>query len=325
MKWKEIVIGAIAALLVTLFGGIGVYYWTKEPDAKKTELLYYSLNQVATFKGGTTNLGFNVARISNDGGIPAHQVVLTVQYPSTTITDYSVESPSGLKPKTQTIDKHKAEFLFKALVPSEAVTISLLTSSPEVPKISLRSSSSLGKSVEEKKPTASARGRANRFAEYFIPIVGLLSIALGIRALRVFRKLVGRLRTSKNNFAFLLLHQGLMKEAEAILNDAIRLGEDGAYSLSNLAVCKAKAGQVSEALSLNRAARFYSTEKHERAVVTFNDALIALAAENKDEFFQKLKEAVELSSKRIREYCEYSVHLSDVKSDLRYAEIFQNA
>ncbi|TBW11080.1 tetratricopeptide repeat protein [Azotobacter chroococcum] len=325
MKWKEIVIGAVATLLVTILGGIGVYYWTKEPDAKKTEFLYYSINQVATFKGGTTNLGFNVARIHNDGGIPARQVVLTVQFPAATITDYSVESSSGLKPKTQTIDKQKAEFLFDVLVPSEAVTVSLLTSSPEVPKISLRSNDSLGKPDEEKQTTTSAKNRANKFAEYFIPVVGLLSIALAIPAFRVFRNSVYHSTTSKNNFAFLLLHQGLMKEAETILNDAIRLGEDGAFALSNLAVCKAKASQMSEALSLIRAARFYSSSKHEHAVVTFNEALVNLVTENKDEFFLKLKEAVEKSPKSIREYCDYSVHLTDVKSDLRYAETFQNA
>ncbi len=324
MKLKEIIIGAVATLLVTILGGVGVYYWTKEPDAKKTELLYYSVNQVATFKGGTTNMGFNVARIHNDGGIPARQVVLTVQFPTATITDHSVESTSGLIPKTKTIDKQKAEFLFDVLVPSEVVTVSLLTSSPEVPKISLRSNDSLGKPDEEKQTTASAKNRANKFAEYFIPILGLLSMALAFPVFRVFRK-SNQPSSSKNNFAFLLLHQGLINDAEGILKDAIRLGEDGAYALSNLAVCKAKAGQVPEALSLIRAARFYSSSKYEHAVVTFNDALISLIADNKEEFFLKLKEAVEQSPKMIREYCDYSVYLTDVKSDLRYAEAFQNA
>lgn len=326
MKWKEIVIGAVSTLFVTVLGGVGVYYWTKEPDTKKAELLYYSLNQAATFKGGTTNLGFNIARIENRGGVAARNVVFTVEYPGASITDYSIESPSGVKPKSQSIDKSRAEFEFDTFVPSEQLTFSFLTSAPSVPKISLRSDSSLGTSLPEETTKISARReRANEFVSRVIPIVGLISILLAIPLFYVFREYFGRVGSSRNNIAFLLLHQGLIEYAEAILMETLQHGEDGPFALSNLAVCKAKSGHIEDANRLNRAAQFYAVGKHEKAVVAFNDALIALAADKKEEFFEKLKNAVLLSPKRIKEYCGYSSHLNEIKSDSRYAEVLRDA
>lgn len=326
MKWKEIAIGAVSTLFVTVLGGVGVYYWTKEPDTKKAELLYYSLNQAATFKSGTTNLGFNVARIENRGGVAARNVVLTVEYPGASITDYSIESPSDVKPKAQSVAKSRAEFEFDTLVPSEHVTVSFLTSAPSSPKISLRSSSSLGTpSPEETSKTSSRRERANEFVGLFIPIVGLISIVLAIPLFFVFRKYFGRIGSSRNNIAFLLLHQGLTEFAESILMETLQHGEDGPFALSNLALCRAKAGQIENANLLNRAAQFYAIGKHEKAVVAFNGALIALAADKKEEFFEKLKNAVLLSPKSIKEYCDYSSHLNEIKSDPRYAEVLRDA
>jgi hypothetical protein len=323
MNLKEIIIGSVATLVVTVLGGVGVYYWTKEPDAKKSELLYYSINQVAKFSGGTADVGFNIARIHNDGGVPARNVVLKVDFPSANITDYSVESASGLKPKSQSIDKQKAIFVFDALVPSDAVTVGLLTTSLESPKISLRSNDSLGKPEEEKVVSTKDSG-VRRLAVYYTPLLGLFALVALLILFRMRRISIKSPAESRNNMGFVLLHQGLITDAESILDNAVLSGEDGALALSNLAACRAKNGNIPEARSLIDAASFYSKSKHELAVVKFNDALISLLVGDTNDFFIRLKDAFALSPKSIKQYCEYSVFLTTVRSDPRYDAVVRN-
>lgn len=214
MKLKEILVGAVVTLVVTFLGGVGIYYWTKEPDEKKTEALYYSISQVAKFKGGEKNVGFNIAKIRNQGGLTAKNVVLRIDFPSANITDYSIESASGLKPKSQSIDKQKAVFVFETLVPSDDVTLGLLTSTSETPEISLRSNESLGK-LEEKKPISSAKEKINRLAVYYIPFLGISAILALFYVLRTGRRVEevddSIPINSRNDMGFVLLHQDLLQ------------------------------------------------------------------------------------------------------------------
>lgn len=326
MNIKENLIGAALTLAVTVLAGIAVYYWTKEPDSKKTEVLSYSVNQVARFSSGTTHVGFNVARVRNDGGVPAHNVVITVDFPTATITDHSVESASGLTSKSQTIDKGKATFVFDTLVPSDAVTVSLLTSSLETPEVKVRSNDSLGQ-LEKEKVISPTKEKLNKFLAYFVPIVGVISAASSIFLTRVARRrpvqVEPKRHSSRNDMGFILLHQGLTADAESILNEAVLAGEDASFSLSNLAVCRAINGNTSEARGFISAASFYATDSREKAVVKFNDATVSLVDTDTSDFFVKLKEALTLDPEEIQRYCEYSVLLDNVRSDSRFAASLQ--
>lgn len=326
MKFKEIFVGAFVTLVVTVLGGVVLYYWTKEPDEKKSEALYYSISQVAKFKGGEKNVGFNIANIRNQGGLTAKNVVLKIDFPSANITDYSIESTSGLKPKSQSIDKQKAVFVFETLVPSDDVTVGLLTTTSETPEISLRSNESLGK-LEEKRTISSAKEKINRLAVYYIPLLGVIAVLVLLFATRMGRKVEEVedliLSNSKNDMGFVLLHQGLVTDAETILDHAVHSGEGGVYSLSNLATCRAKNGRIQEARSLINAAFFLAHSDHENAVITFNGALVSLYAGDTSDFFTKLKDAAALSSESIKSYSEYSVHLSGIRTDPRYDAIFR--
>lgn len=321
MQWKEIIIGAVSTLLVTVLGGVGVFYWTKEPDSKKGELLFYSKNQAATFKGGTTNVGFNVVAVANEGGLPAKEVVVSIKYPVASISDYSIESQAGIKPIKQQIDKQHAEFVFEGLVPAERLSISILTTAPDEPVVSVRSNSSLGKPIEERALNESGKKPYAEFSEKLVPLTGLLSVILITPTLFVFRRYFRRIGNSKNNVAFLLMHQGLTKYAEEILVKAINMGEDGEFTLANLAVCRAAAGDFPEAASLIKAARFYAASPHALAVISFNEALILLFENKTDDFFAKLNEAVEKSPRQIKRYCEFSTLLASIKNDGRYLAI----
>jgi hypothetical protein len=50
MKWRDVIIGAVSTLLVTILSGVVVFYATKEPDEKKQELLSYTVNETAVFQ-----------------------------------------------------------------------------------------------------------------------------------------------------------------------------------------------------------------------------------------------------------------------------------
>lgn len=49
MKWKDVLIGALITLAITVFGGIIVYYVTKEPPKKISEKLIYSVENPQNF------------------------------------------------------------------------------------------------------------------------------------------------------------------------------------------------------------------------------------------------------------------------------------
>ena len=56
MKWRDIFIGAIASLVVTILGGVIIFYVTKEPPAPEPdEYLIFNIDETATYKTDLTN------------------------------------------------------------------------------------------------------------------------------------------------------------------------------------------------------------------------------------------------------------------------------
>jgi hypothetical protein len=49
VKWKDVVTGAAITLLVTILGGIVVYYLTKEEKIEKNEYLKYKIESPVSF------------------------------------------------------------------------------------------------------------------------------------------------------------------------------------------------------------------------------------------------------------------------------------
>ena len=324
MNWRDIVIGAVASLAVTIIGGVAVYYATKEPDTKRTERLVYSIQQTASFTGEAQDLAFASVRVSNQGGVAAKHVTVLVTQKAAEIRDLSIDPSPGLKEVSRNRESDSVQLDYSALLPGEAVTINLLLSLPENPVVSVRSESTRGVAQDSiERSSRSPNSKLNRFSEILVPATGLLSFALFFVSMARLRRFgyLDSFSSDRNSVGFLLLHSGLITDADHVLTAAVRAGRHDAYALSNLATCKALTGDQKQAEQLLRAAKFRERKGHINAVVLFNRAIIHLVAGEKAAALQDLRDAIKVSPKEIRRYCEGSVHLDVLRDDQEFKEI----
>lgn len=327
MKWKDILIGALVTLTVTVVGGIAIYYFTKEPEDQHREHLLYTVQQSASFTGGTKDVTFSTVRVRNTGGVAARNVIVVALLDDTDIRDVAIESDSGSTIVKRELAPSRFEITYAALLPSEVVTINLLLASESKPAVSVRSDESFGSEVPSNFESVSIASGKRRFLEISVPVTGSLLVAL-MAALVLWVRRYGALglpSTDANNAGFVLLHQGLVDDAIGILHTAVQQGRYDPYVLSNLALCKALKGEADEARKLLRAAKFREASGHACAVVSFNEALIALVGNDVTAGIERLRAAVDISPKEIRRYCERSIHLDKVRDEPRFQEIIKGA
>lgn len=318
MNWKDIIIGSIATLLVTILGGVGVYYFTKEPAEKNEAILTYSTDETANFKGGETSVAFTNYKIFNQGNRPSENIIVSIKYPSATIKDYSIESATGVKAASVQVDKNTAIIKFSSLLPSENVNISLLLSKKETPEFSAKSSLSLAKPLQYAGSSGeSPKVAINKFTEFFMPLFAVIAVIMSYFLSRKIKK-GSHPSTNKNNMAFLLFHQGEFDNAKEILDSCIKNGDDGSYALSNLAACEAHLGNLQRSNILITAAEFFAHSKREKSIVFFNKSIISLIGGDDTGFISNLKLAVELEPDDIKRYCDYSSIFNSVRNDVAY-------
>lgn len=315
MNWKDVLIGAISTLAVTVLGGVVIYYVTKEPELKSRELLAYSVRSSGDFSGDKERVAFTSIVIANRGGRVANNVVANIKFSGPLIKDLTTDTVPGTR-EDRNVAKDLARLTYHKLLPGEAVTVNLLLDSPARPTVTVRSDESLA--VSESTLGAEKTEKLtdiNRASSLVVPISALIFSILSIKILKGAKKLgiANGMLSNKNNAAFLLLHSGLSKEAEEILTESVRSGQYDSYTLSNLAVCKAINGDIEKAGALMSAAKYRDTNDHAAAVVLFNDALLNLISEKRSEAIADLKKAITLSPKEIKRYCERSVHLKDYR------------
>lgn len=327
MRWKDILLGAFASLAVTVLGGIAVYYLTKEPDYIRSERLVYSIQQSASFTGGTRDIAFATITVENDGGLAAKRVSLLVTFKTAEIRDLSVVTKVGSRDSTRRVKPKSAELTFETIVPKESITLNLLLSSPERPSISVRSEASLGLEGPLERRSSARMSKINEFLAYAVPLTGVLLgtfVALVTALMRRWGYLE-LLSSDRNNAGFLLLHHGFVDDARDILTSALHAGRYDPYTLSNLALCKALKGEYEPARRLLRAAEFRERSGHGKAVVLFNEALVFLVEGKKDEAMATLKKALASSPAQIRRYCQRSVHLDPIRNDPAFHELVKDA
>ena len=322
MNWKEILLGSISTLVITVVGGIGVYYYTQEPDIKKSESIVYYVNKSANFKGQQEEIAFSSIRVLNRGGISAKNISIQLSTKDALIKDMSIDSDSKIQEISRSLDTHSVKLLLSTLPPNEEVSVNVLLSKGESPSINVRSDSSLGVNGFEVRAENSTKEIVNNASILFLPFTGLfLSLVLSFAFLRLKRQGL-MLSTSQNNAGFILMHNGLIDEALDILNAALSKGQYDVLVLSNLALCKSIKGDNDAAKKLLRAANFTKVSGHAKAVVIFNDALISLLNSSIDDALVKLKKSLELSPKEISSYSKNSVHWDSIRSQARFTDLF---
>ncbi|MBJ7575255.1 hypothetical protein [Luteimonas sp. MC1828] len=317
MQWKDVLIGAISTLAVTVVGGVAVYYATKEPEFKARELLTYSVRSSGDFSGEKERVAFTSVVIANRGGRAATNVVASIKFATPSIKDLATETVLGAN-EERAITSEQATLSYLKLLPGESITVNLLLSSPAQPVVTVRSDESLA--VNEASLGTEKRERRtelNRASSLVVPISAFLFIVLTALFSRKAKRLgiADSMLSDRNNAAFLLLHSGLPKEAEDILTASLQSGRYDSFTLSNLALSKAVNGDPEKAAALMHAATYRETKGHAAAVVLFNEALLNFTSGKRSEAIAALRKALVLSPRQVKKYCDRSIHLNNYRAD----------
>src|SRR5512133_3909496 len=145
MRWKEVIVGAFAALVVTVLGGVIIFYWTRQPPQEQLmERLIYSIDKPQSFETEKTKTTYQTIRIGNFGSAPATNVNISVKVDSgVAIVDKNISlssGPAGIYNVSFFSPQHLS-FCIRNLTPDENVNISLKFDGivAALPKINIKS------------------------------------------------------------------------------------------------------------------------------------------------------------------------------------------
>lgn len=322
MKLRDYLSGAFSALAITIVGGVVVYYVTKEPEQRTRELLVYSMRTSASFSGSKERISLATVNVQNRGGKAAKNVVAIIEFGSPLIRDVASESLPGSHDSKQ-VTNQSAMLKYPTVLPGETIVIDLLLKSPATPTVVIRSDESLAKPVTGLEDKVFVNRPWNAIASTLVPISGLflgVVFAIGLKALRsegVF--------LDKNNAGFLLLHSGLVNEAESVLISAVQGGSHDPFTLSNLATCYVVKGDIDKAKALISAANYHNPKGHASAVLALNEAYLCLRANDRFNALKKLEAAISNSPNHIKRYLANSALFVDYRADPDVAKLLSDA
>ena len=315
MKWKDVILGSLVTMGVAVVAGVLIYYLTREPPASPpAETLVYEIDTPVTFASDQTRLSFTNIRLRNIGDLSAENVLVGVDLPSAVqLIDTQVILSSGPGGRFTFDDTGSADIgiVIPVLTPTESATITLLTDAtvPKFPTVGVKSDSSTGRLADVVElPTQSDNQTT---------VIGRLVLLAFLGQLLLFPLLIPRIRTlmrrfvspvqSVNNTAFVLLHRGLVDDTVKLLERSIEESGGEPHILSNYALALGLSGKVQKADAILDAAYFWAAEnKHAKAVVAFNRAILRFGAEQESEGVKWMKVALSLSRSEIIRYLKYS-------------------
>ena len=306
MQWKAIVLGSVATLVVTVVGGLIVFYTTQEPPEEKSEKLTYRIEKQVSFQGENNRVSIGTVRFANVGNVAANSVVGTLET-SAEILEFNVSSEPGTKIQTA-LDQNTISLTLDHILPGETISITYLLPRESLVDFTLRSDKSFGSKGSLTRIELEPRSFLNTLVGNLLPLLILITLAMSVSVGIFFKKVSREISrgNSKNNIGFVLLHSGCFEEAKAALKNAILEGEEGAHALANLASCLALSGDFDSARRYLDAAEFLARTKHEKAVCKFNGSIVSNAAHEFDDGQKLFDEALELSSSEIKSYCRSS-------------------
>lgn len=320
MRWREVLFNALLTLIVTIIGGIGVWFFTKAPPPP-AEQLCFSVEEGSTFESEHTRIGIVTVQVSNTGDKAAKSVELAVNFlPGIIVRDKKImmsSGPSGVYQEKN--DKGKqVDLVIPTLAPKENITVTLLVSGSLsfTPKVGVKSSDSVG--IEAiSMSLGKTSGSSYELTQFRLIDLGLM-VGLIVLLLWMRRRLSRRLRgafPSVNNTAFLYLQLGLVKEAKRMLFNKVSMrGADG-YEMANLALAVGLAGDLEGAECRFVLCDELIMSNHGRAVVLYNRATLDIQQSKFIEGVEKLEAALKLSPKEIRDYLSISTHFEKAAKD----------
>lgn len=331
MKWRDIIIGALITLFVTIIAGVIVYYVTRVPaKTQAQEKLVYQVEQPSCFLSEQNKLALLTIRVGNLGSKEANSTELAIKFEKdVSILDKQIKMSSAPAGKFEDHSKvsNAVNLYFPVLLAGETATVSLMVDTPiqKIPEIGLRSAVSIGKEgpfILEKPQETNKKELFGKALVALVPIAAFLQLFLVGLLSRKIRSHIRRfipITRSINNTAFLYIHQGLLKDAEQLLKNEITTRGADAFSLANYGLALCLNGKIEEGKKRLKATEWYSRLNHEKAVVAFNNALVALAEDDLEEGKKYLDVALKLSKHEITRYCKFSELVKMYKE--KYPEI----
>lgn len=318
MRWQKELVGASLTLAATVIGGIILWAVTQGPTPEKKELLYFVLDRPVGFSGKEQRLSIGTFSFGNAGNVPAREVVATLTSSGARIIEANLGADSA-PTQLQNLrnDGTKVSVSVPNMLPSDKVVVSYLLDRPGSVSLDVRSNQTKAKPVSAIAPMQpdSTRSRLNQVFERYWPILFLASF-VPIWLFRKERKRSKRNRyyrpENRNNNAFVLMHTGYPQDAKRLLRDAIELGKDGSFAMSNYAGACALLGEMEEGRKFLAAAEFLAEADHEKAIVELNRAILAYRDDQKDAALESIKRAVGFSEDEMRQYLKYSRILADI-------------
>jgi hypothetical protein len=331
MRWRDIIIGALITLFVTIIAGVIVYYVTREPEkAPAQEKLVYQVEQPSCFLSEQNKLALLTIRVGNLGSKEANNTELAIKFEKdVSVLDKQIKmssAPAG-KFEDHSKENNAVHLYFPTLLAGETATISLMVDTPiqKIPEIGLRSAASIGKEgpfILEKPLETNKKESFGKALVALVPIAAFLQLfLLGLLSGKVRSRIRRFIPTTRsiNNTAFLYIHQGLQKDAEQLLENEIRTSGADAFSLANYGLALCLNGKMEEGKKRLNASEWYSRLNHEKAVVAFNNALVALTEDDIEGGKKHLHNALKLNKHEITRYCEFSELVKMFKEE--YPEI----
>jgi hypothetical protein len=305
MRLRDILIGALSALAVTIIGGIIVYYLTTKPSGDEKEQLVYRIEPPTAFESDASRVAFQNITIRNVGRGAAKNVGVVVDFEhQATIKDKSIVSSSGAASGLEVVSvtSNALSLRIPSLISNESVKVVFLLDARPArrPIVSVKSDLTVGVvgDVGDATPSSSA---VTRIVRALLPLLAVAQLGL----LLVYRSKVGAQKTP-NNTAFVLLHRGRTTDAEGLLRRTIEGGMADGYVFSNYALCLAVKSDFDDADNFLKASAMFDKSRSAGGVWCFNAALIAFLRGDATLGTSHLRAAIKLKKRRIIEYCEES-------------------
>lgn len=325
MRWRELIIGGLVTLVVTIVAGVIVWYLTREPSLA-TEDLKYSTDYVAL---SSTNppLGVGNIKVGNIGGRVARNVRVVIEFPpGISIQEQRIQLSSGDAATFQRNSSadNTTDISVPTLAPGEVLTVTALINGKTKfePTVSVKSDESVGQVGAPDISKALDTKTLGR-GEIFLILGGAMFAQLlaGFAAYFARRKFpdqrISRFFSSEpdavNNTAFMYLQKKQIDEAERMLSERIRSRGGDFYYIANHGLALGLQGHTAAAEARLTAADWLAERAgdREKALLKYNRATLLFAQGDIENGKKLLAAALELHPHSIRDYCEMSAYITE--------------
>ena len=303
-------LGAMITLLVTVIGGLLVYYFTQNKIEQSEELWFEQSSQTG-FSGSENTVAIGVLKFGNSGNASAEDVNAIFGVASAKLLEFKVINENGAKVGYKKVGDQQIEVFLENLLSGESVTITYLLDSRSEIDFKLRSDSSMGK---EGNPYISKSTKKTDLLDLVdrvvsIAMFGFTAIFIIIAKGAFSERVKG---SGRNNMGFVLLHSGAYEQASEIFRESLKCGKDGELVYSNYAATLALQGEFEDADKFLRAAEYVACRKRTKAILAMNKSIIYYHKGDMVKSKENLNLALSLSENTIKEYVRNSFIFSEI-------------